>query len=122
MKLFSRPFWLLQPIDVQIVPEERDDALGPCRIIAADYYEDSDEENCEEIASFDTFTEAMYWLENNNFAPMKPGQIDGIYRNLMAVEFFNQHTLTSIPKPPTAKQQVEISPAVKRRVIELMGA
>ncbi len=122
MKLFSRPFWLLEPIDVQIVPEQAGDACGPCRIIAADYYEDLGEENCEEMAFFDTYPDAMCWLENNNFAPMTTGKMDGIYRNLDAVEWFNQHTLTQIPKPKPAKPQVEISPAVKRRIIELMGA
>jgi hypothetical protein len=122
MKLFSRPFWLLEPIDVQIVPEQTDDAIGPCRIIAADFYEDSGEENCEEIAYFDTFLEAKCWLENNNFAPMTPGRMDGIYRNLDAVEWFNTHTLIQIPKPKPAKPKIEISPAVQRRIIELMGA
>lgn len=117
----SRFFFLKQPVDLKIVPFAGAAAGGFCRIVGNDYFEEEDEYNNEEVERFGSFYEALLWLEQNRYAPLNPGQEDGVFRSLGAVElfstYFNAKPVVIIKKPSTAPLT-----AVEHAVFDLFSA
>ncbi len=122
MIMITRPFFLRQPIDVVIIPLDRAPEDGYCRIVGDDYFEDEDEINDDELGRFENINEALYWLEQNKYAPLHPGQQDGVFRSLTAVELFSSYfkakAVVIIKKPRIA---VPLTP-VELAVIGMIGA
>jgi hypothetical protein len=122
MNMKSRPHWLGVPVDVRIVALDPKRGLsGFCKVIGDDFYEDTQEWDMEELGRFACSYEAIMWLNENNYVPMKLGCEDGVYRNVRSPEWFYQNTL---PKPaPAAKRRpaVKLTP-IQAAVIEMFAA
>jgi hypothetical protein len=122
MNMKSRPHWLEVPVDVRIVALDPKRGLsGFCKVIGDDFYEDTQEWDMEELGRFACSYEAIMWLNENNYVPMKLGCEDGVYRNVRSPEWFYQNTL---PKPaPAAKKRpaVKLTP-IQAAVIEMFAA
>lgn len=107
-----------KPVDVVILhdPEEH-----YCKIVSNDYYIDSGEDNAE-LARFDDFYEAVWWLRVNEYVAINDEQMDGIYRLANAAElFYREHYLPPVPAVKPVKQQGRLSP-LQLRLISFLAA
>lgn len=122
MKMLSRPYWLRRPVDVRIVDVMSATAGGFCTIKSVDFYEDMDEQDDEELASFPDVYQAFDWLAANGYAPVESGCADGIYRHTKAAEWFYEQ----LSKPPVrvvkrVKERVPLSP-LQERIMLMIAA
>ncbi len=121
MKMISRFFFLKQPVDLRILIFAGAAEDGYCRVIGDDYYEEEEQYDNEEVKQFGSLHKALAWLEQNRYAPLNPGQEDGVFRSLDAVElfarYFNLKPVVIIKKPRTTPLT-----AVEHAVFDLLSA
>ncbi len=91
MNMPSRFFFLKQPVDLRIIMFAGAAEDGYCRIVGDDYYEAEEEYDTEEVKQFGSRHKALEWLEQNRYAALDPGQEDGVFRSLDAVEIFARY-------------------------------
>lgn len=93
---------------------------GYCRVIGDDYYEAEEEHDYEEVKQFGSLHKALEWLEQHRYAPLNPGQEDGVFRSLEAVELFARYfdvkPVVHIRMPRTAPLT-----RVERAVIDMIS-
>ncbi len=94
---------------------------GYCRIIGDDYYEEEEQHDIEEVKQFGSRHKALEWLEQNRYAAFNPGQEDGVFRSLEAVELFARYfdikPVVHIRMPRTAPLT-----AVEHAVFDMISA
>lgn len=123
MKLLSKPEWLTKPIDVIVLQSAPGKSGGFCKITANDFYEDINDYDNEELASFCDLYEALFWLSNNGYAPTEAGREDGNYRNVKAAEwFYDKLVRKPVPVPVKRMEEpVRLSP-VREKIMFFLAA
>lgn len=95
---------------------------GFCTIKSADYYEDLDEYDDEELATFSDIYEAFEWLASNSYIATDSGRADGIYRHSEAAEWCYQQIDKKPVKVLKKAKEVKILTPTQERILLMLAA
>lgn len=122
MKMNSKPYWLKGPVDVKIIDCPSSAGTGFCIIKSIDYFEDIQEQDDEELASFSDVHDAFAWLANKGYTAVDEGCGDGVYRHRNAAEWFYER-IDAKPVKVMKRYKHERKPmTAEQRRIQLMLA